>query len=189
MTAHGRATRHGARARGGPLLWIWLATGCSLIGVRGPPPASADGRPPDCTTSRVAPALDVSAGAPLLALGLIGALNATTCTHDPNTYFDLCPTDKGAATRNSMLVAAAGGVLLYSAIHGFRATGACRAARACAAGDAAGCVAAGDPKGVPAGGADPSDGIPVQLTVCVSDLDCAEVGGVCHQGRCRDLSR
>ena len=95
-----------------------LLAGCSLA-VRAPRP-TAPGVPPDCTSSRVLPVLDLAFGIPsLLASGFIFyRLSASNAT------------DKDEAQKLAFGLAAYGGVATLAGGLGVRTTSQCRAAKA-----------------------------------------------------------
>jgi hypothetical protein len=174
----------------GPLV-LSLATGCSFLTVR-PAPGRPLGATPraSCTTSRLAPAADVSAGAALALVGGLLVVGSTQC--DDRSF--VC--NGGDATRYlaaGLGMAAAGTAYLISATRGFRSTGECRevlaAQRACAGGDGSGCACL-------RGEVDACAALEKSLAVraapapiqepsgsCASDSDCTV--GICFEGRCR----
>ena len=151
----------------GALLTITAA--CSFIGVRGPLSGPIEPKPPlDCTTSRVAPALDVA-----LPLGFLIAVPKSA-------------SNEGSAKALAILTVVVAGVGIGSAVYGFTKTGQCDALvdwqERCLGGDAASCNALRMRDGSAA--TTPIPG-PVGLKPCDSNMDCAEVGGICFEGKCR----
>jgi hypothetical protein len=182
---------------------LFLATGCSFVAVRGPASPRPDiNSTVECTSGRVAPLLDSVVGASLLSLGALGTLTSASCNRDPNSFVSLCPADKSSALTTSLVLAAVGGVYLWSALHGFNEVRECRDVLAlqheCVAGNPAACqrfhgkfkdasVANAQPSPRTTSGSNAGTHGPVG--VCVSDLDCVDQGGICYEGRCRALSR
>ncbi len=100
--------------------------GCSFAGVRGPPSGPIDrDAPVDCTASRTAPTLDVVGSVPLALTSLIG-LALSTCTYNSQSEWSACPSSKGGAVAVTIVSAAATGLLVGSAVYGFKQTGQCR---------------------------------------------------------------
>lgn len=130
-----------------PLLAALLlcTAGCSLVAVRHPPPGPLAADPAaDCTTSRVAPVLDVAGGVLFTSLAAFG-VGLTTCSHDPHEFLDLCPSNKAGPVAFMVGTAATAGLLFWSAADGFKNTAKCREVlrqqQACIGGDAASCNA------------------------------------------------
>ncbi|HEY6909096.1 MAG TPA: hypothetical protein VI356_06990 [Myxococcales bacterium] len=124
---------------------LFCAAGCSFMAVRRPPPGPLAADPAaDCTTSRIAPALDVAGGVLFTSLAAFG-LGLTTCSHDPHEFLDLCPSNKAGPVAFTVGMAASAGLLFWSAADGFKNTGRCREVlrrqQGCIGGDAASCDA------------------------------------------------
>jgi hypothetical protein len=113
------------------LIWLALAS-CSFATVNGPaPPPQAAG---DCTTSHIAPGLDV-AGTVVGALGtavgvaFLASVKGCEASHPPGYNNESC----GAAAGFGVIVGVpsliAAVVYGASAVYGFRRVGACRQAR------------------------------------------------------------
>lgn len=94
-----------------------VASGCSLVLVRTPAPLPP-GEQPSCTSTRVAPAVDIVAAAGFGALAV-----GTYFAFDPGSDVDLRAV--GAAALIALAVP-----FVVSAVYGVRATGTCRAQEA-----------------------------------------------------------
>jgi len=99
---------------------VFMATGCSVAFVQGPPPA-AERRPGfECTTSRAAPIVDLS-------VSVLSLLLATGAVSNPNSSFGKDPGLRAVTVGSGILVA--GGTLM-SAVLGLDRISDCELAQA-----------------------------------------------------------
>lgn len=109
-------------------LLLCLCAGCSWISMEAPGPGSPiDGRPPACTSSRVAPALDALAALPGGATA--GLIAWAAAGGDLDLFAEDDDEDESAADTVGLVAGLiAGGILVGSAITGFSTAARCRRA-------------------------------------------------------------